>query len=160
MTDRVVLRSRQYVVVSVGVPFLLALVSAGAFADPALDVTRDPNWMFWLWESTLFLWVFRGLFVGVVVDGETVTRRGWFRDQHLPAKDLTGVGSRGYSGMLNRFSESIAVVMPTLRTASGGEIGLPELAGTRAVVDEISERLRGRLRLPRAAPRARHRDIS
>jgi hypothetical protein len=104
-----VLRSPGYVTLCSGLLTVFLALSAGAFLDPALADTRDPDWAFWLWAIALSALLLRATFVGLVVGDDRITRRSWLRSKSWPKSEIVGVGRAGYSGLLNRSSREKAL---------------------------------------------------
>lgn len=131
MRARVRIRSAGYVALCAGFLALLLAISVGAFLDPTTQESRDPNWMFWPWAACLLGLLCRAPFVGIAVREGRVTRRSWFRSQSWPASDVVRVSLAGYSGNLNKFSESRRFRMIVFRLRDGTTVDIPEVAGER-----------------------------
>ncbi|MFC7487384.1 hypothetical protein ACOCJ7_19365 [Knoellia sp. CPCC 206453] len=124
------IRAPGYLALCAGVLLTLLLVSVGAFLDPALDGTRDPDWMFWIWASALTALLVRAPFVGLLIADDRVVRRGWLRTWTYRAADVKSVRSRPYSGYLNRYvSESRIFRMLKVKLADGRVVEIPEVTG-------------------------------
>ena len=126
------IRAPGYLALCVGVLLTFLLVSIGAFLDPTLDGTRDPVWMFWVWASVLAALLLRAPFVGLLITDSRVARRGWLRTWTYSVSDVTAVRSCGYSGNLNRHSQSRLFKMLSLRLADGRIVEIPEVTGRAA----------------------------
>ncbi|GAA4119444.1 hypothetical protein GCM10022415_19510 [Knoellia locipacati] len=116
------------------VVILTVFLAAGVmgFLDPAMDASSDPDWMFWVWTAANVGLLARAPFVGLLIDEDRVVRRGWVRSRTYAASDVVGVGSRGYSGLLNRGSQSRRFTMLTLKRANGPTVEVPEVTGRAA----------------------------
>lgn len=125
----VVLRSPGYVMLCGELLAIFLAVSVGAFLDPTLADTHDPDWMFWLWAVALSALLLRAPFVGLVVREDRITRRTWLRSTSWPKAEIVGVGRAGYSGLLNRSSTSKRFMMIALYARDRVVIEVPELAG-------------------------------
>lgn len=126
------IRAPGYLSLCVGVLLTFLIVSVGAFVDPSLDGTRDPDWMFWVWVSGLTALLLRAPFVGLLIDGVRVVRRGWVRKWTHLASEVKAVRSQGYSGNLNRGSESRTFKMLELKMVDGRVVEVPEVTGSAA----------------------------
>jgi hypothetical protein len=126
----VTVRSGGYIALCSGYAALLLVVSVGAFLDPTLKGTGDPDWMFWVDACGLLAFLIRAPFVGLVIRGDRVTHRTWLRSRSWPVGDVTRVDSAGYSGMLNRGSRSNQFRMIVL-TVGGSTKEIPEVSGRR-----------------------------
>lgn len=84
-----VLRSQGYVMLCGGLVVVFLALSVGAFLDPSLTGSRDPDWMFWLWAVALSALLLRAPFVGLVVRDDRITRRSWLRRSRGPRRRLS-----------------------------------------------------------------------
>lgn len=155
MRARVVVRSVGYVALCAGFLALLLAISVGAFMDPALEGSRDPDWIFWVWAACLVGLLCRAPFVGVVIRDGRVTRRSWFRSQSWPASEIARVKLAGYSGNLTKFSESRRFRMVVLRLRDGTIVEVPEVSGARSKMKIRVARLVEALASP-LRPEGRH----
>lgn len=112
-----------------GLVFVLLAISVGAFLDPTLADTRDPDWMFWLWAIASAALLLRAPFVGLVVRDDRITRRTWLRSKTWPKSEIVGAGRAGYSGLLNRSSTSKRFMMIALYARDHVVIDVPEVTG-------------------------------
>jgi hypothetical protein len=142
-----VLRSPGYVTLCSGLLTVFLALSAGAFLDPALADTRDPDWAFWLWAIALSALLLRAQFVGLVVGDDRITRRSWLRSKSWPKSEIVGVGRAGYSGLLNRSSTSKRWMMIALYAPDRVVIEVPELAGGVRTTERRLAHLRGAMGL-------------
>lgn len=123
-------RAPGYLALCAGGQLTLLLVSIGAFLDPALDGTRDPDWMFWIWVAALTGLLLRVPVVGLLISDERVVRRGWLRTWTYRAADVKSIGSKAYSGYLNGgVSESRTFRMLKVKMADGRVVEIPEVTG-------------------------------
>ena len=154
-----VVRSRGYVALCVGIMALFLVIAVGAFLDPALQDSRDPDWMFWLLASVLVALLLRAPFVGLVIRGDRVIRRTWVRSRSWNRTDITRVGTASYSGNLNRGSRSgrFRMVVLTVRDGSATEaVEVPEVSGSRRRTDDRVSELAAALNLQKPSPAERH----
>ncbi|MEO7267857.1 MAG: PH domain-containing protein [Knoellia sp.] len=129
-SGQLMVRGPGYLALCVGVQLTLLLVSIGAFLDPALDGTGDPDWMFWIWVAVLAGLLLRAPLVGLRITDERVIRRGWLRTWTYPVAEVNKVRSRPYSGLLNgSISESRTFRMLRLKLVDGRVVDVPEVAG-------------------------------
>ena len=82
-----------------------------------------------LWPGLLFVAIpilpaRMGLSVGVVVVGDKVISRGWFRKRTIPRAEISAVRAVNYSGYWNRSSSSKLFVMLELKVV-GSEVEIP-----------------------------------
>jgi len=128
--------------------FLLLLAGAalGGIYDP---VDRSVTGV--LWPGALFVAVpmvlaLRGFIVGVVVVGDKVISRGWFRTRTITRADISAVRAVNYSGYWNRSSSSKLFSMLELRVA-GSEVEIPAVVGRPVKVQRLASELRDALSL-------------
>ena len=155
-----VVRSRAYVALCVGIMALFLVTAVGAFLDPTLKDSRDPDWMFWLGASVLVALLLRAPFVGLVIRGDRVTRRTWVRSRSWSTTDITRVGAASYSGNLNRGSRSgrFLMVVLTVRNGSATEaVEVPEVSGGRRRTEDRVSAIAAALNLQKPSPAGRHR---
>ena len=155
-----VVRSRGYVALCVGIMALFLVTAVGAFMDPTLEDSRDPDWMFWLGASVLVALLLRAPFVGLVIRGDRVTRRTWVRSRSWSTTDITRVGAASYSGNLNRGSRSgrFLMVVLTVRNGSATEaVEVPEVSGGRRRTEDRVSAIAAALNLQKPSPAGRHR---
>jgi len=150
-------RSVGYVALCTGIAALLLVVSVGAFVDPALEGSRDPDWAFWLWGSCLVAVLCRAPFVGLLIRDERVIRRSWVRTQSWSVSEVSGVETAGYSGGLNQGSQSGRFLMLVLRMRDGSVVEVPEVSGERRKMNDRLHRVAHALRLPAPSEPGRHR---
>lgn len=87
--------------------------------------------------TLLFIWVIRAYTLGVFISETSVKIRGWFRTFELPHDSISAIGIRGYSGLMNRFTQGsldplhLFVYMLVIEKADGREIELPSTASSR-----------------------------
>ncbi|WP_406831721.1 hypothetical protein ABEG17_02580 [Pedococcus sp. KACC 23699] len=139
---------------------LFLAVSVGAFLDPTLRNSRDPDWIFWVGAAGLVALLVRAPFVGLVVRGDRVIRRTWVRSCSWNKNDITRVGPASYSGILNRGSRSgrFRMVVLTVRDGSTPKaVEVPEVSGGRSKMEERLKVLAAALDLPQPSPAGRHR---
>ncbi|EAQ00310.1 hypothetical protein JNB_09064 [Janibacter sp. HTCC2649] len=133
------IRAPGYLALCVGVQLAFLLVSIGAFLDPALDDTRDPDWMFWAWAGALAGLLLRAPFVGLRITDDRVMRRGWVRTRTYLLGDVKTVASQSYSGNLNRGSRSKRFRMLYLKLSNGRIVDVPEVTGRkRTTLDRVA----------------------
>lgn len=156
MRARVRVWSEGYVALCAGYLALLLAISVGAFLDPTLRGSRDPNWMFWSWAACLLALLCRAPFVGIVVRDGRVTRRSWVRSKSWSVSEIGRVSLAGYSGNLNRFSRSRRFLMMVLRLRDGTVVELPEVSGVRRKMEHRVDRLAKALSLPPVSKPRRH----
>lgn len=156
MRTRVRVRSLGYVALCAGFLALLLGVSVGAFLDPALESSRDPDWMFWSWAACLLALLCRAPFVGLVVRDGLVTRRSWIRSKSWAVSEIAKVSLTGYSGNLNRFSESRRFRMIVLRLRDGEIVEVPEVSGVRRKMKIRVARLTGAMSSSQPPEPGRH----
>lgn len=124
------IRAPGYLSLCVGVLVTLLAVSVGALVDPALDGTRDPDWMFWIWAPGLTALVLRAPFVGLRIAHVRVARRTWFRSVTYPMASVLKVKTTGCSGYLNGYvSTSKGFTMLRLHLPNGRKVDVPEVTG-------------------------------
>ena len=150
-------RSGGYVALCTGIAALLLVVSVGAFVDPALEGSRDPDWAFWLWGSCLVAVLCRAPFVGLLIRDERMIRRSWVRTQSWSVSEVSGVETAGYSGGLNQGSQSGRFLMLVLRMRDGSVVEVPEVSGERRKMNDRLHRVAHALRLPAPSEPGRHR---
>lgn len=142
-----VLRSPGYVMLCGGLVVVFLALSVGAFLDPSLTGSRDPDWMFWLWAVAVSALLLRAPFVGLVVRDDRITRRSWLRSQSWPTSEIVGVGRAGYSGFLNRSSTSKRWMMVALHARDRVVIEVPEVPGGVRTTERRLAHLRGAMGL-------------
>lgn len=133
--ERLMVRGSGYLSLVVAILLIFLVAGVLGFVDPGMDSSSDPDWMFWVWSAVIIGLLARTPFVGLLVEGDKVVRRGWLRSWTYPASDVVAVKSRGYSGNLNRMSESRRFTMLTLKRASGPTVKVPEVTGRPASTD-------------------------
>lgn len=143
-----VIRSGGYLALFGGCWALLLAVSVVAFVDPALKNEGDPDWMFWLWACCLAGALTRAPFVGLVIRDGQVIHRSWMRSRSWAARDIVGVTTAGYSGLVNWYSPSGRFLMIVLATNHGSIIEVPEVSGAPVKMTKRLHRLAGALDLP------------
>jgi hypothetical protein len=92
----------------------------------------------------------RALRLGISIDDDDVTTRGWFRTRRFRRSAVTRVDGRGYSGLYNRFSSSRTFTMLVL-TVDGREQDIQGVAGRAARTNDRLSELRGALGLAQNA---------
>jgi len=122
--------------------FLLLFVAAslGGIYDPVDRVQRG-LWPGMLFVAVAMMLVLRALTVGVVVVGDKVISRGWFRTRTISRADISSVRAVNYSGLLNRSSSSRLFLMLELNVA-GREVEIPALVGRPPKVQRLARQLR------------------
>jgi len=110
-----------------------------------------------LWPGGLFvtipmMLVLRGLTVCVVVVGDKVISRGWFRTRTITRADISSVRAVNYSGLWNRSSSSRLFLMLELN-AAGSEVEIPAVAGRPLKVQRLASQLRDALGLAASSAR-------
>ena len=105
--------------------------------------------------GSLAVLVGRALRLGIRIDDDSVTTRGWFRTRRFRRSAVTRVDGRGYSGLYNRFSSSRAFTMLVL-TADGCEQEIPGVAGRAARTNERVSAMRDALGWLAQHVRGRH----
>lgn len=156
----VFVRSRGYVALCGGTMALFLAVSVGAFLDPTLKDSRDPDWMFWVGATVLVALLVRAPFVGLVIRDDRVIHRTWVRSRSWSKSDITRVGPASYSGILNRGSRSgrFRMVVITVRDGSTTRaFEVPEVSGGRRKMEDRLKFLAAALDLPEPSPAGRHR---
>ena len=98
-----------------------------------------------LWPGGLFVAIsmmlaLRSLTFGVVVVGDKVISRGWFRTRTIPRADISAVRAVNYSGYWNRSSSSRQFLMLNLEVA-GREIEIPAVAGRPVKVQRLANQM-------------------
>ena len=96
--------------------------------------------------------VLRGLTVGVVVVGDKVISRGWFRTRTIPRVDISSVRAVNYSGLWNRSSSARLFLMLELNVA-GSEVEIPAVVGRPLKVQHLASQLRDALGLAASSAR-------
>ena len=160
VSSAVFVRSPGYVALCGGTMALFLAVSVGAFLDPRLRDSRDPDWMFWVGAGVLVALLVRAPFVGLVIRGDRVIRRTWVRSCSWNKDDITRVGPASYSGLLNRGSRSgrFRMVVITVRDGSTPRaVEVPEVSGGRHRMEERLKVLAAALDLPEPSSAGRHR---
>ena len=142
------LRSMGYLTLCSVLVGLGLAVCGGAFLDPSLDGTRDPDWMFWALAVVLVALLVRAPFVGLLIRDDRVTRRSWIRSRSWPRTEIEDVGRTGYSGGVDHGSVSGRFLMLALYTRDHSVIEVPELAGGTRSTERHLTRLREALGLP------------
>ena len=135
--------------------FLLSFVAAslGGIYDPVDRYQRGGLWPGVLFVAVPMMLVLRGLNVGVVVVGDKVISRGWFRTRTIPRADISSVRAVNYSGLWNRFSSSKLFLMLELNVA-GDEVEIPAVIGRPLKVQRLASQLRDALGLTARSARA------
>lgn len=153
-------RSPGYVALCAGIMAVFLVVSVGAFLDPTLNDSRDPDWMFWVGAAGLVALLVRAPFVGLAIRGDRVVRNTWVRSRSWGKGDIARVGLSSYSGNLNRGSRSgrFRMVVITVRIGSTLEaVEVPEVSGGRRRMEDRLAVLAAALDLPEPSPAGRHR---
>jgi len=96
--------------------------------------------------------VLRGLTVGLVIVGDKVISRGWFRTRTIPRADISSVRAVNYSGLWNRSSSSRLFLMLELNVA-GSEVEIPAVVGRPLKVQHLASQLRDALGLAASSAR-------
>lgn len=156
MAKGVVVRSGGYVALCAGFWTLLLVVSVGAFLDPVLEGSRDPDWMFWLGAACLVAVLCRAPFVGLLIRDERVIRRSWVRTRSWSVGGVAGVETAGYSGNLNRYSHSGRFLMLVLHMRDGSVVEVPEVSGVHRKMNDRLHRVAYALHLPAPSEPGRH----
>jgi len=134
--------------------FLLLFVAAslGGIYDPVDRLQRGELWPGVLFVAVAMMLVLRGLTVGVVVVGDKVVSRGWFRTRTIPRADISSVSAVNYSGLWNRSSSSRLFLMLELNVA-GREVEIPAVVGRPLKVQRLASQLRVALGLAASSAR-------
>ncbi|GAA2485297.1 hypothetical protein GCM10009858_24030 [Terrabacter carboxydivorans] len=150
------MRSVGYAALWSGIWSLFLLIAMMGFTDPAPNVPRDSDWMFWVMVAALLGLLCRAPFVGLVIRSDRVTRRSWLRSTSWPRSDVSLVRTAGYSGMPNWYGESGLFSMVVL-TVRGSDVAVPELAGGSRKTDDRLRVVAALLGLPKPSAPGRHR---
>ena len=138
---------------------LLSAASLGGIYDPPDRSARGQSWPGALFVAIPILLALRGLTVGVVVVGDNVISRGWFKTRTIPRADISAVGAVNYSGYWNRSSSSRQFLMLTLEVAVR-EIEIPAVAGRPVKVKRLVNQMGDVLGLARrSAQTGQHRRL-
>ena len=84
----------------------------------------------------------------MVVVGDTVISRGWFRTRTIPSADISAVRAVNYSGLWNRSSSSRLFLMLKLEVA-GRAVEIPAVAGRPVKVRRLANQMGDALGLVR-----------
>ena len=135
--------------------FLLLFVAAslGGIYDPVDRIQSGELWPGGLFVAVEIMLVIRALTVGVVVVGDKVISRGWFRTRTIPRVDISSVRAVNYSGLWNRFSSSRLFLMLELNVA-GDEVEISAVVGRPIKVQRLASQLRDALGLTASSARA------
>jgi hypothetical protein len=139
--------------------FLLMFVvaSLGGIYDPVDRPQQGQLWPGALFVAVAMMLALRGLTVGVVVVGDQVISRGWFRTRTIPRADISSVRAVNYSGLWNESSSSRLLLMLELSVA-GSELEIPAVVGRPLKVQRLASQLRDALGLaPSSAGVGKHR---
>ncbi|KGN33980.1 hypothetical protein N802_08820 [Knoellia sinensis KCTC 19936] len=93
-SGRLLLRGTGYLALVVGILASFLIAGVMGFLDPEMDASSDPDWMFWVWSAANAGLLARAPFVGLLIDGDKVVRRGWVRNWTYRAEDVVTVRSR------------------------------------------------------------------
>ena len=138
--ERIVIANWNARIASIMVLLLLSAASLGWIYD-----TPDRSAKGQLWPGVLFVAIpmmlaLRGLTVGVVVVGDNVISRGWFRTRTIPRADISAVRAVNYSGYWNSSSSSRQFLMLKLEVA-GREVEIPAVAGRPVKVQRLANQM-------------------
>ena len=139
----------------VSIMFLLSFVAAslGGIYDPVDRFQGGELWPGVLFVAVPIMLALRGLTVGVIVVGDKVITRGWFRTRTIPRADISSVRAVNYSGLWNRSSSSRLFLMLELNVA-GDEVEIPAVVGRPLKVQRLASQLRDALGLTAGSARA------
>jgi hypothetical protein len=151
-SDRIVIASRSARAASIVFLLLLAGAALGGIYDPVAGSAGGALWPGGLFVAAPVVLALRGLTVGVVVVGDTVISRGWWRTRTFRSADITSVRSANYSGLWNGSSSSRLFLMLELDVA-GTEVGIPAVVGRPVKVQHLASQLSNALGLEK--PRLR-----
>lgn len=127
-------------IASISVLLLLAAAALGGIYDPPDGSARGQLGPGALFVAIPILLALRGLTVGVVVVGDNVISRGWYRTRTIPRADISAVGAVNYSGYWNRYSSSRQFLMLKLEVA-GREVEIPAVAGRPVKVQRLANQM-------------------
>jgi hypothetical protein len=125
---------------------LFAAASLGGIYDPVDRSVKGALRPGVLFVAIPILLALRGFAVGVVVDGDEVKSRGWFRTRTIPRADVSAVRAVNYSGYWNRFGSSQLFFMLELKVV-GSEVEIPTVVGRRVKAQRLASQLRDALGL-------------
>lgn len=91
----------------------------------------------------------RGLALGIVVGGDAVLVRSWFRTRRLPRPEIVEIESAGYDGWLTGGRPSATLDTLQLRLRDGRTVTAWGIVGRPGTVHKRVVRLRALLGLPR-----------
>jgi hypothetical protein len=137
---------------------LFGAVSLGGIYDPVDRSTKGALWPGLLFVSIPILLALRGLSVGVVVVGDSVISRGWFRTRTIPRAEISAVRAVNYSGYWNRSSSSRLFLMLQLKVV-GSEVEIPAVVSRPVKAHRLARQLTDALGLgANSDPVGKHRD--
>jgi hypothetical protein len=146
--ERIVIANWNARIASIMVLLLLSAASLGGIYDPPDRSAKGELWPGALFVAIPMMLALRGLTVGVVVVGDNVISRGWFRTRTIPRADISVVRAVSYSGYWNRHSSSRQFLMLNLEVA-GREIEIPAVAGRPVKVQRLASQMGDALGLVR-----------
>jgi hypothetical protein len=125
---------------------LSAAAALGGIYDPVDRSAQGEMWPGALFVAVPMMLVLRGLTVGVVVVGDKVITRGWFRTRAIQRADISAVRAANYSGFWNRSGSSKLFLMLELKVA-GAEVEIPAVVGRPVKAQRLASQLRDALGL-------------
>jgi hypothetical protein len=125
---------------------LLAAAALGGIYDPVDRSATGELWPGALFVAVPMMLALRGFIVGVVVVGDNVISRGWFRTRTITRADISAARAVNYSGYWNRSGSSKLFLMLQLRVA-GSEVEIPAVVGRPVKVQRLASQLRDALSL-------------
>ena len=137
--QRTVIANLGYRVFVIAVLLFLALATLGGIYDPVPSADGGgPAWPGWVIIGILALLIVRSTRLGVVIERDNVTTRGFLWNRKISSSRVLTVEATGYSGLMNWGGESGMFTMLRLQL-QGGERDLPMVMGRPKTVRRLAE---------------------
>ena len=112
----------------------------GGIYDPLDRSAKGELWPGVLFVAVPMMFAVRGFALGLVIVGDKVISRGWFRTRTIPRTDVSAVRAVNYSGYWNRHGSSIFFLMLKLEVA-GRDVEIPAVAGRSVTVHRLASQM-------------------